>query len=368
LEASNLSKRECLALWAVPGIGSITARKLIAYAGSVEGVFGLSKTMLLKIPGIGPQLASAILNSEGFKKAEDEMAFADKYKINIHTFFDTTYPYRLKQCEDAPLVLFSKGAPINENRKYIAMVGTRNATQYGKDFCERFIEDLSVRGYESVIVSGLAYGIDIAAHKAALKNKMPTYGVLAHGLDSIYPTQHRKVAAEMMEQGGLITEFMQGVFPDKNNFVRRNRIIAGMCDALIVVESDVKGGSLLTAGMANSYNRDVFAVPGRITDKYSSGCNLFIKSNRAALLEKVADLEYQMGWQSSEKIVQKQLFANFEGEEKVIMDVFETQNNLNIDTICQESGLPMAKVSALLLTLEFAGHIKCLPGKIFYKS
>lgn len=367
MEEKVLDKRDYLALWAIPGIGSITARKIIAYLGSVPELFKQNNAQLLKIPGIGPQLAASILSSNTYEKADEALEFAEKYKVKIQTIFDADYPYRLKQCEDAPLILFTKGQPLEEEKKYVAMVGTRSATPQGKNFCDSFIEELSGRGYEVVVVSGLAYGIDSAAHKAALANQVPTYGILAHGLDTIYPAQHRKIAAEMLERGGLITEFMPGIFPDKTNFVRRNRIIAGLSDALIIVESDVKGGSLLTAGMANSYNRDVFAVPGRVNDKYSSGCNLFIKSNRAALLEKVADLEYQMGWQSNEKLVQPQLFHEFEGDEKKIMDVFGTQNHLNIDTICRISELPMSKVSALLLNLEFGGHLKCLPGKVFYK-
>ncbi len=367
MESTTLNKRDYLALWAIPGIGSVTARKIISYTSSFDAIFKLNKTQLLKIPGVGPQLAESISKTNAYQKADEELAFAEKYQINILTLFDKEYPSRLKQCEDAPLILFSKGNLFNETKKYVAVVGTRNATQQGKDFCDKFIDDLSGRGYESVIVSGLAYGIDIAAHKAALKHNTATIGVLAHGLDTIYPAQHRKIAAEMIKKGSLVTEFMHGIFPDKNNFVRRNRIIAGLCDALVVVESDIKGGALLTADMANSYNRDVFAVPGRINDKYALGCNLFIKSNRAALIENVADLEYQMGWQTSAGVIQKQLFTNFEGDEKIIMDLFAAENNLNIDTICRLSGLTMPKVSALLLNLEFDGHVKCLPGKTFYR-
>ncbi|MGE4289880.1 MAG: DNA-processing protein DprA [Salinivirgaceae bacterium] len=368
METPTANTRDYLALWSVPGIGSLTARKLISYAGSVEAVFTMKKAHLLKIPGVGTQLADALAKSKAYQKADEELAFAEKFHIRIQTLFDADYPFRLKQCEDAPLVLFSKGLPIDNNKKYLAMVGTRSATQQGKDFCNKFVAELSERGYEILIVSGLAYGIDIASHKAALMNNLGTYGVLAHGLDSIYPSQHRKTAAEMLEKGGLLTEFMKGVFPDRNNFVRRNRIIAGLSDAVLVVESDVKGGSLLTAEMANSYSRDVFAVPGRVTDKYSSGCNRFIKSNRAALLESVSDLEYQMGWQPKQNAVQKQLFIEFVGDEKVVMDLFNEQEHMNIDTICRLSGLSMPKVSALLLNLEFGGHVKCLPGKVFYRT
>ncbi|MCK9207101.1 MAG: DNA-processing protein DprA [Salinivirgaceae bacterium] len=368
MENSQENRRNYLALWAVPGIGSITSRKLIAYAGGIQEIFRLKKPELQKIPGIGPLLAENIIQTECFKKADEALAFAEKYKIQIQTVFDEDYPYRLKQCEDAPLILFTKGQPIETTKKYVAMVGTRSGTSYGKDFCERWITSLAERGHDAIIVSGLAYGIDIAAHKAALHHQLGTIGVLAHGLDTLYPVQHRKIAAEMLEKGGLVTEFFPGTFPDKNNFVRRNRIIAGLSDAIIVVESDVTGGALITAELANSYSRDVFAVPGRAGDKYSSGCNKLIKSNRAALIETVEDLEYQMGWQTETKPTQKQLFIEFTPEETKIMDLFNTQPQLNIDEISRLSELSMPKVSALLLNLEFAGAVKCLPGKIFYRT
>lgn len=241
------------------------------------------------------------------------------------------------------------------------------ATPYGKDFCNDLMVQLKERGHDVVIISGLAYGIDVAAHKAALKNKLPTYGVLAHGFDRMYPADHKDIATKMVDGGGLISEFMHGIFPDKNNFVRRNRVIAGLSDATIVVESDIKGGSLITADLANSYNRDVFAVPGRIHDKYSLGTNKLIKSNRAAVIESVDDLEYIMGWEASSEPKQTTLFHNFTNEEQLIIDAFASENQLNIDAICRSTGLTMSKVSALLLNLEFAGAIKCLPGKIFQK-
>ncbi len=367
MENTSHTKRDYLALWAVPGIGSITSRKLIAYAGGVKEVFKLKKGELLKIPGIGNQLVDVLKSTDYFRKADEELEFAQKYKIQISTIFEDEYPARLKQCEDAPLLIFTKGQPIETQKKYVAIVGTRSATAYGKDFCNKLIEDLKERGHEAIIVSGLAYGIDIAAHKAALKIGVGTIGVLAHGLDTIYPAQHRKTAAEMIETGGLITEFMHGTFPDKNNFVRRNRIIAGLSDAVIVVESNVTGGALITAELAVSYNRDVFALPGRTGDKYSSGCNNLIKTNRAALIDSVKDLEYQMGWQTENKPVQRALFIEFTEEEKTVMDLFTDIKPITIDEICRQSELPMPKVSALLLNLEFAGAIKCMPGKLFYK-
>jgi DNA processing protein len=367
LENTTYSKREYLALWAVPGIGSITSRKLIAYAGGIKEVFSLKKRELLKIPGIGTQMAEILKNTDYFRMADEELEFAQKYNIQISSIFEDEYPARLKQCEDAPLLIFTKGKPIETQKKYVAIVGTRSATSYGKDFCNQLIESLKDRGHEAIIVSGLAYGVDITAHKAALKFGLGTIGVLAHGLDTIYPAQHRKTAAEMLQTGGLITEFMHGTFPDKNNFVRRNRIIAGLSDAVIVVESDVKGGALITAELAISYNRDVFALPGRTGDKYSSGCNNLIKSNKAALIDSIKDLEYQMGWQTNHAPVQKELFIPLSEEEKTVMNLFSDRSPLSIDEICRLSPFPMAKVSAMLLNLEFSGAVKCLPGKMFYK-
>ena len=360
--------RDYIALWSIPGIGSITARKLIAYAGNVQNIFDLKSDELNKIPGIGPKLVSTISNKEHYKRADEELDYIEKYGIKATTIHDTDYPYRLKQCEDAPLILFTKGKPIDDSKKYVAIVGTRNASQYGKNFCERLIGDLKDKGHDIVIISGLAYGIDITSHKIANKLEIPTYGVLGHGLNTIYPPSHRDVATEMLKQGGLITEFMHTMFPDKNNFVRRNRIIAGLCDATIVVESDIRGGSLITANLANSYSRDVFAVPGRINDKNSLGTNKLIKSNKAALIESVADLEYIMGWDASSKPKQKTLFQEFTDDENIVMNLFNTNEELNIDTICRSSGMKMAKVSAILLNLEFKDAVKCLPGKVFYKT
>lgn len=360
--------RDLLALWSVQGIGSITARKLVSYAGNIQDLFKLSKTKLQKIPGVGPQLAKKIDAAKAYEKADKELKFIEKYHIKVQSVFDADYPLRLKQCEDAPLILFTKGQSVSNDARFVSIVGTRSATAYGIDFCNNLIYQLKERGHQAVIISGLAFGIDVAAHKAALKIDYPTYGVLAHGLDTMYPAAHRNIAAEMLEKGGLITEFMQGIFGDKNNFVRRNRIIAGLSDAVIVVESDKKGGSLHTAEMANSYNRDVFALPGKINDKYSTGCNNLIKSNRAALIQSVEDLEYVMGWEPNKKPQKKELFVNLSGDEKAVFELFNEKQEINIDEICRNSGFTMAKVSAILLNLEFDGLIKCQPGKVYYKT
>ncbi len=363
----NPNIRDYLALMAIPRIGSINSRKLIAYAQGIENVFKLSRKDLLKIPGFGNQIVEQILSNKHFQLADKELEFIEKYKIKVTIFFDDDYPYRLKQSDDCPLLYFSRGQAISDNRKYLSVVGTRNATQRGIDFCNKLISELKQSGHDVVIVSGLAFGIDIAAHKAALKENLPTIGILAHGLDQLYPAKHRDVATQMLEQGAVVSEFFSGMFPDKNNFIRRNRIIAGLSDATIVVESGTTGGSLITANLANSYSRDVFAVPGRLGDKYSLGCNKLIKTNRAALLESVADIEYLLGWNRNTEPKQKELFVNLTKEEEQLLTVFENGEELNIDTICRESEFTMAKVSALLLNLEFSGVIKCLPGKIFVK-
>lgn len=360
--------RELLAIWAIPSIGSINSRKLIAHAGGIENVFKLKQKDLLKISGFGKHITSQILNKQAFEIADKELKFIEKYKINITSFFDDEYPFLLKQSEDCPLLYFSKGQSISNNKKYLSIVGTRNATPRGIEFCENLIKDLKNRNHDVCIVSGLAFGIDIAAHKAALKNGLSTIAVLGHGLDRIYPAKHRNIATDMLERGALVSEFFSGMFPDKNNFVRRNRIIAGLSEATIVVESDKKGGSLITANIANSYNRDVFAVPGRINDKYSSGCNNLIKTHRAALLQSVEDIEYVLGWEQNKQPKQQQLFVKLSEEEQKLIDVFKNNEELNIDVICRKSGFNMAKVSAILLNLEFMGLINCLPGKIFTKK
>jgi DNA processing protein len=356
-----------IAVSLIPGIGCITAKKLIAYVGSAEGVFNEKKSALLKVPGIGEMLANEILNSNVLGRAEEEIAFIEKYNIKALCYHETNFPARLKQCPDAPIVLYIKGNALLDNQKVISIVGTRHATDYGKSFCEKIIEALAQRNYKPLIVSGLAYGVDIAAHKAALKNNLETVACLAHGLKSIYPPAHSRYAKEMVQQGALVTEFTSNVKADRAFFVRRNRIIAGLSDAVIVVESGEKGGALLTADLANSYNRDVFALPGRTDQVYSKGCNKLIKANKACLIEGIEDLEYVMGWEqkSSQKAIQRELFVNLSDDEKLLTDTLAQYGELPIDLLCAYSELPVHKASPLLLNLEFSGVLKCLPGKIF---
>ena len=364
MEQDKPDLRDCLALWAVPGIGSMMSKRIISYAGGIKGLFSRKDADLKRIPGIGSGLADAIMREDYYRRADEMLEFAHKFNINVLTWFDKDYPERLKACEDSPLVLFVKGQPIDQQRKYLAVVGTRNATQRGQAFCRELVSDLHSRYSDVCIVSGLAYGIDVAAHKASIEMGVPTYGVLAHGLDKIYPSSHRDIAASMTKDGGLLTEFFPKTIPDKTNFVRRNRIIAGLCDATIVVESDVKGGSLITAGLANSYNRDVFALPGRPSDKNSAGCNMLIKTNQAHLIESFADVEYLLGWDTKPRAVQQQLFVELDDECQKIYDLLQ-DGEMSVDELCRISEMPMSKVSSLLFSLELKGLVRTLPGKIY---
>lgn len=355
-----------ISLTLIDGVGDVLARQLISYCGSVEAIFKEKKRALEKIPEIGPKTAAAISSFKAFDRAEKELLFAQKHGIKMYFYLDEDYPARLKNCHDAPILLYFKGTADMNQQRMVAIVGTRNATEYGKDFTNKLVEGLAQM--KATVVSGLAYGIDITAHKACLAADVPTIGVMAHGLDRIYPQVHNQVARKMVVNGGLITEHISGADPDKENFPKRNRIIAGLCDAVIVVEAAKKGGALITADIANSYNRDVFALPGRINDSFSEGCNMLIKSNRAALIQSVADIKYIMGWDDEKnagKTVQKQLFVELSPDEKIIFDYISSNANSQIDSIVIHSGMQPSKVASLLLNLEFAGVVRCLPGKVF---
>ncbi|NJK96438.1 MAG: DNA-protecting protein DprA [Bacteroidales bacterium] len=350
----------------IPGIGSIIAKKLIAYTGSIEAVFKEKKKNLIKIPGIGTTLAEVITKHQNLEKAEAEIEFIRKFDIRYHFYLDDDYPVRLKQCPDAPIMLFCKGNVEFNKEKVISIVGTRNATDYGKEFCTKLVSDLASRHKELIIVSGLAYGIDICAHRASLKNHVPTVAVLAHGLSTLYPAVHRNTAKEIVNNGALVTDFTSEITPERNNFIKRNRIIAGLADATIVAESGIEGGALITADLANSYNRDVFAFPGRVNDDWSKGCNKLIKNNKAAMIESVEDLEYLMGWDSTRSEPrQMSLFQNLTEEEQLVIDLLREENNLMIDIMCLRIDWPVSRLSPLLLQLEFKGLIKSLPGKIY---
>jgi DNA processing protein len=357
-----------IALTIIPGIGDITAKKLIAHCGSAEAVFKEKKKNLIKIPSIGKNLAESIIKADVFKQAENEIKFIEKYNIEPLFYLDNNYPRKLKNCEDCPVIIYKKGKVEFENPKVISIVGTRNATHEGKQVTERLVKQIAERNHNALIISGLAYGIDIAAHKAALNNNLETIAVLGHGLNTIYPSNHRSYAAKIVEKGALITEFRSEEPIDKSNFVKRNRIIAGLADATIVIESGIKGGALITAEIANSYNRDVFAFPGKVNDTFSKGCNWLIKTNRAALIEDIDDLEYALGWKSdtqSKKPVQLTLLPDLTDDEKKIIDLLKEKSELPIDLICYHLEYPISKVSPILLNLEFTGLIKCLPGKVY---
>ncbi|MES2284704.1 MAG: DNA-processing protein DprA [Bacteroidota bacterium] len=355
-----------IALTLIPNIGDILAKRLVAYCGSVRAVFEEKKSSLEKIPGIGSMHANAVINHSIFDLAEDEIKFIEKNNIQPLFYLDSNYPKRLTYCEDSPVMLYYKGNVNLNSEKIISIVGTREATEYGKKMCEKLIADLAV--HNVLIVSGLAYGIDICAHKAALDNGLPTVCTLAHGLDRIYPAIHKLTAQKMLENGGWLTDFTSKTVPDRENFPRRNRIVAGISDATIVIESKKSGGSLITADIANSYNRDVFAFPGRVDDVCSEGCNNLIKQNKAVLIQSAADLVYILGWEQTKNVKapqQKKLFLELSADEELLVNVLKEKDSVTIDDLCFATKLPMSKVSGLLLTLEFSGIVKSLPGKAY---
>ncbi|MGV8095865.1 MAG: DNA-processing protein DprA [Mangrovibacterium sp.] len=355
-----------IALSLIPGVGFVHAKNLFAYFGSAEAIFKAKEKTLMKVPGIGSVISGNIRNQQVLERAKAEIEFTNRHRIKTLFYQDEDYPSRLKLCEDAPLILFSHGKIDFSRNKVVAIVGTRHATDYGRRFCDELIAGMAGRG-DYCIVSGLAYGIDVAAHRACLKHGVPTIAVLGHGLDRIYPSLHRSVAEKMLENGGLVTEFLSHTEIERQNFLRRNRIIAGLSDAVIIIESAERGGALVTADIAGSYNRDVFAVPGRVTDPYSRGCNELIRQNKASLISSLDDLEYFMSWQpeiDNTPAVQTQLFMDLTPDEKKIVDLIQ-EKMLSIDDICQLVTMPAGHVSSLLLGLEFNGIVQSLPGKMY---
>jgi DNA processing protein len=354
-----------LALQKVEGVGDIVAKKLLSHCGNAESIFKTKSSQLSSIDGIGSVLLSKLKNKTIFEKAEAELKFIKNNEINIAFFQDDNYPSRLKHCIDGPLLLFSSGNIDFSTRKIISVVGTRQITSSGTEFCKKLISDLAP--LNPIIVSGFAYGVDIVAHQAAIENNLQTIGVVAHGLDQIYPSVHKKYVAKMEKNGGFMTEFWSGTSPEKENFVKRNRIVAGMSEATIVIESADKGGSLITANLANDYNRDVFAVPGRTSDKFSQGCNNLIKTQKANLLTSAADIVYILNWDLEEKSkpVQKQLFVTLENDEQKIYDYLLKSGKEILDIIALECDFPIYKISGILLNMELKGVIRPLPGKLF---
>ena len=366
----NSEKIYQIALTLVPKVGDVAAKKLIAYCGGAEAVFKESKKSLLLIPGIGQKIANSIVSQDLLSAAEFELKFMEQNNIKPIYFMDNDYSYRLKQCGDAPIMLYSKGNIDLNTKKVVSLVGTRKATDYGKQMTERIIEGLSEFD-DIVVVSGLAYGIDITAHKSCLKYNIPTIGVLAHGLDRVYPQLHSQVARDMQNQGGLLSDFMSGTKPDRENFPKRNRIIAGLADATIVVEARKKGGALITAGIANSYSRDVFAVPGRVGDENSEGCNELIRRNLAALVQSSENICYLMGWDKESlqnKTQQVSLFIDLNKDEQEILGILSSKEKLTLDLIGFQAKLSIPKIMQILLQLELKGLVRSLPGNQYAKS
>ena len=354
-----------LALQSIDGVGDIMAKKLISHCGSAAAVFQTKPAHLAAIDGVGSVLLKKIKDKSAFERVTQELRFISENNINVSYFLDDNYPNRLKQCIDGPVLLFSAGNINLEDKKIISLVGTRQITSYGTEFCKKFMEEIAP--LNPIIVSGFAYGVDILVHQLAMEHGLQTIGVLAHGLNQIYPKPHKKYCAKIESNGGFFSEFWSTSHPDKENFVRRNRIVAGISEATLVIESADRGGSLITANMANDYNRDVFAVPGRTTDKYSQGCNNLIKSQKANVLTSAADLIYILNWdlQKQVKSVQKQLFVTLEPDEQKVYDYLQKNGKTLLDIIALHCDFPIYKISGLLLNMELKGVLRPLPGKLF---
>ena len=348
-------------------IGNINGKKLIAYCGGAEAVFKESKKNLQKIPGIGKALVDNILSAQTLDRAEEEIKFIEKNNIQTFYYLDPNYPKRLYQCDDSPLILYYKGNANLNAKRVVAVVGTRHMTEYGASLCEKLVTDLA--SDDILIVSGLAYGVDSIAHSTAVKNRIPTVACLGHGLQMIYPPDNRDLAKRMLNNGGLLSEFISGTKPDYMHFPQRNRIIAGLADCVVVVESAMKGGAIITATIANSYSRDVFAFPGRTTDIYSQGCNYLIRTHQADIVESAKDINYLMRWDNtSKKEIQTQIFREFSDDEQKIMDAFGNETTVTVDYLINATDMNAAKLASLLLNLEFDGVLTALPGKRYHKN
>lgn len=357
-----------LALQRAKGIGDINAKKLISYCGSAKNVLKEKPKNLQKINGIGAFTLQHLHNPQNLIEAEKELNYITSNQISVVYFEDEQYPYKLKHCVDGPIVLFKDGNFKVSQKPIISIVGTRNITSYGRDFCEKLIYDL--KEFNPIIISGFAYGVDICAHKAAFKNNLTTIGVLAHGFEDIYPKSHKKYVSEIHKNGGFFTEFWHNETPLRENFLKRNRIVAGISDATIIIESAEKGGSLVTADIANSYNRDVFAVPGRVTDNYSKGCNNLIKNNKAAILTTATDLVEMLNWELKNehtvpKAIQKQLFVQLNENEQLVYDFLVDEGKQLLDAISLTCQLPIHITATVLFNLEMKGLVKPLPGKLY---
>lgn len=356
-----------LALTLIPNIGDVQSKILVQHFGDAKSIFKAKTQTLEKIEGIGTIRANSIKEFDEFHIAEKELEFIEKYKIRPFFLTDKDYPQRLLNCYDSPTLLFYKGTADLNASKVIAIVGTRTNTDYGKQFTDKLVKDLSEQNI--TIISGLAFGIDAFAHKAALKNDLPTVGVVGHGLDKIYPSDHAGLAKDMIKNGGgILSEFFSGTKPDKHHFPLRNRIVAGISDATVLVETNIKGGSMITANLADAYNRDVFAVPGRVNDTKSSGCNHLIKHNKAILLTDADELLEVMGWKEKTKSKtkkQRELFIELSAEEKQIIQLLQEKDTVHIDEINLTSGLSSSTIASVILNLELQNVVASLPGKMY---
>jgi DNA processing protein len=355
-----------LALTQVPNIGCVHAKLLTELFGNAEAIFKAKKSLLGKIEGIGEVRAASIKSFNAFAEQEEEIAFIEKYKITPLFLTDDHYPKRLLHCYDPPTLVFYRGTADLNTSKTVAIIGTRNNTEYGRKMVEKILDDLLL--YNPLVVSGLAYGVDAVAHKYAVKQSLLTVGVLAHGLDKIYPVQHTALAKEMITAGGgLLTEFRKNTKPDRHHFPTRNRIVAGMCDATIVIETGMKGGSMITANLANSYNRDVFAIPGKTTDSKSEGCNYLIQTNKAILVSSGKDIAEHLNWHDKKAEPKKQrvLFAELDNDEKTLIEILQQKNQVHIDELNMQCNFSSSTIASLLLNLELKGMIKSLPGKTY---
>jgi DNA processing protein len=357
-----------VAITFVKNIGPTLAKSLIAYLGSAEAVFSAPAVKLLRVQGIGEKTVGQLDFDAALRKAEAELKFMEKNGIEALFYTDARFPKRLKNCNDSPVLLYAKGNANFNTPRVVSIVGTRNATDYGKQLCRQLVEEL--QQHHVLIVSGLALGIDVAVHKECLKNHVPTVGVLGHGLDRMYPSQNRAIAEKMLENGGLLSEYPSGTIPDRENFPQRNRVVAGMADATVVIEASIKGGALITAEIANSYNRDVFAFPGRIGDDFSEGCNFLIRNNKAALLACVADLAYSLSWEKTDSakpiVEQLVLPIDLSAEERLIFETIQQHNGpLAIDNLSIKTNMATSQLAMNLLNMEMAGYIRSLPGNTY---
>ena len=354
-----------VALTMIPELGAVKAKILTEHFGNASAIFQAKKKEISGLEGIGELNARRLKEWNNFSEAEAEVIFTEQHHIQTLFISDKDYPQRLLHCYDPPTLLYYRGNANLNSSRILSIIGTRNHTEYGKQVTEQLVQ--SLQSQQVIIVSGLAFGIDAIAHKASLQNHLPTIGVLAHGMDTLYPAQHKSLAKEMLRDGGLLTEFRKNSKPDKHNFPKRNRIVAGMADATIVIETAVKGGSMITAELAYNYNRDLFAIPGKITDAKSSGCLKLISQNKAILLTGAEQLVELMGWEEKKKNSKKQkaLFIELSVEERVIVNLLNEEKGTPIDTLYIKSGLSSSSVAAAILNLEIQNVICSLPGKMY---